>query len=97
MTKKKKSEETDTAIPIWAKLAPVETKSLSKEGKGSLDRVKKRNRPDSRYSPKGKPALVELAWDIPMSKALPIQVKIDDIQQPFSLLDTTPADPGILE
>lgn len=68
------------------------------EGKASMDRAKKGvNRPGSRDSPKGKTVLVELAWDIPMSMALPIQVKIDATHQPFPFLDTTPADPEIRE
>lgn len=92
--RKKRGEryrETDQRV----KLAAVETKCLSEEGKASMDRGKKGVKgPGSRDSPKGKTVLVELAWDIPMSMALPIQVKTD---QPFSFLDTTPAGPGIRE
>ena len=80
------------------KLAAVKTKSLSEEGKASLDGAKQGgNTPGSGGSPKGEAVVVEIAWDVPMSMVLPIQVTRDATLQPPSFLDTTPADPGIRE
>lgn len=80
------------------KLAAVETKSFSEGGKASWDQTKTAaNGPGGRDSPKAKTVLVELAWDIPMSMMLPIQVKTDATHQPLSFLDATPAEPGIRE
>lgn len=80
------------------KLAAVETKSFSEGGKASRDGTKTAaNGPGGRDSPKAKTVLVELAWDVPMSMMLPIQVKTDATHQPLSFLDATPAEPGTRE